>query len=1167
MKRFSPYTKYKINGEIRYTFIAPDGKKKDSKSWHSDRIKEIRSIFLQQNKDNQYKLKKYQRQIMTSILSGNDTFVILPTGSGKSLCFQAPSVFFPGITLVITPLVALIENQVDNFNRNSYPIYHPYAGNYYENICFKAIYPGMDGISIREMFSEIQNPRKIPGSMRKVHYKFLYVSPERLCNPKFLRALNDAESNGLSIDHVVIDEVHCMSQWGFEFRESYLHITNFISQRPVRPIISAFTATATPKDIAEIKNILHFPTDKKEYESKKYQEISHIEKRENLSLHVIQCSDYGRKEDDGNINPQASSLKTRLNTLTEILEKNMSKICIIYRSTAAGVDELYQTLSGYELFRDRLAKYHAQMSARAKAGNKNSFLASRSETLSTSISPSDPPGLSRNIMIATKAFGMGIDKSDISLIIHFDMPRSLEDYYQEVGRAGRDAEKIPVADCYLLYACAPKTEKGTLQYTMDWITSEKEPSGSGCMPISSQFSEEMKENIYFWSYYRLCYVRKYCNIMKANENSDAAHSFIIQYLKNNISLKQAARDLDNFYGYAAGYYQASLPESESFIETHLFRGSDAAKFLCSRFEQAQNRLGKYHDEIRRLTGDVNELHINNTYVANLLRHHPDEYQPNVPYILSEAAPSSGQEWKSKQNKKVNGLPSLTLRRTDISKNACFIFAADPKNLETYVNALWNSRRNRKSRADILFTVNHQCIVSGVFEMHEGQWTLMDEEESLLPYRRYIGCDIRGLFPKERYSQWRNTIDTSQHSCADKTAAPSGADELFAYIPGTRAHELIFTIHGGEKLSYFDMCVLDAVYSIEITQKETIYIQTIWEILTGRNPGYSSREKLEFRKNIRKSIDKMSAMAISVFDNQCSLEIKDEIFLPLKAKPKGQKGYTYSTIPPLFQYAEELNGQIIRVPVSLLNTARIENPFFRKNDFRAEFRCDGSQECFFDKEHVPPFDCHVRLLPRNIKYETKLKEFLTPKDYRILDNAGKNTASLRPSIDNTILCHYLIHRTSISKNRKRGNYILFSTIKKVLGSNEDSCFFHKKTATILNHFQKIGYLGHYYLYITDYSYRLANGNCITDNAYFHAEATDTIKYWRLRNRCYLLLSDFTLSWSLRHHEQLLNSNSNFEIKTELLNAVHGGAGLSSHAKRELAAVSIGRMDGIVLRHEK
>ena len=904
MKRFSPYVKYSMNGEIRYSCVGPDGEREDSPRLIDEQIMKIRSMFPPR-----FRLRKRQEEIMRRILSGRDTFVVLPTGSGKSLCFQAPSVFFSGITLVITPLVALIENQVNNFNGGHYPRYHSARGNagpvnYYENLWFKAIYPGMDGLTARAIFAEIQNPRQEANERRKIRYKLLYVSPERLRDQKFLRALWEAEREGLRISHVVVDEAHCISQWGFDFRESYLHITGFIRDRPVRPMISAFTATATPKDRGEIKKLLGFPTREEDYDRKKYAESISVEPRSNLLFSVERCSDFDREGEDNGA--QVPALKTRQERLMELLAENRTKVCIIYRTTVAGVDELYDSLSEDERLRERLVKYHARMSRKERGDSKTAFLRSYDDEADPARKLRSPGKPCKNILIATKAFGMGIDKDDISLVIHYDMPRSLEDYYQEAGRAGRDKRKVPAAQCCLLYSAGPQKEKGTLQYTIQWVLSEKDALALGCQPLSSRFSEGMRKYIYFWSYYRLCYMKRYCEY--ALRYPDAAQSFIIRYLDNRFTLKQTVREWNSFCRYIAGQYPIPEGERERFRKEGPFVSADAYQFLGFCFGTAKQESDPYHKELQRLMKEVNELHINNTYVANLLRDHPDQYRLNEPYLPEE----------------------------------------DP-----------------------------DC--------------------------------------------------------------------------GLAKGELTFTIHGGEKLSYFDLCVLDAIYSIEISGEKTVYVQTVWEILTGYNPRYSSQEKAAFRREIQGSIDRMRSMSLSVSDRQCGFAAEKECFLPLRDKPEGQKGYSYPAIPPLFRYAEEKNGQIIKAPVSLLNVDGIEQAALWKN-------------------------------------------------------------CLRPSLDSVLLCHYLIRRISISQKRKRGNAINFATVREVTGFGGEAVLLRKKAAAVMNHYQKAGFLETYYLYVTGCVYRLTDGRSITDLACFRARAVEMVKDVRLSGGKHPDLSDFLMSWT-------------------------------------------------------
>lgn len=975
-KRFAPCAAYKINGEMQYTSSAPDGQRKASASWHDDRIEEIRSIFI--GAQHQFKFKNHQEEIIKSILSGNDTFAILPTGSGKSLCFQAPSIFFPGLTLVITPLTALMENQVDQFNQNAYPLYHPYGRSYYEDIRFKAIYPGMviardvNGrcrpvplLSPQAIFSEILHPAGNSGNggnRRQIQYKLLYVSPERLRNPKFLRALQEAEGQGLEINHVVIDEVHCMSQWGFEFRESYLHIASFISRRPIRPVISAFTATATPKDIREIKKILRFPMDEKTYTAQKYREIFHVEQRENLSFQVIQCDD----RQNGTV-----PLPTRQDALMGILEENVSKVCIIYRTTTTGVDELYSLLQTNELLKDRVVKYHAKMPKDEKSWSKDLFLHSHEKSAGC-LGETDALQTRGNIMIATKAFGMGINKRDISMIIHYDLPRSLEDYYQEAGRAGRDISRVPEAKCILLYSAGPLCVKGTLQYTIRWVTSETALSSAVRRPISSQFSDDMKRNIYFWSCYRLCYVMAYCNTVL--KHPDAAHSFILQYLGGKFSLEQAARDFDAFYDYASRQILMPPDERKIFVAERLFRGTEAVSFLRPQFGQTDSKTDRYQEELRQLVDDVNELHINNTYFATLLRNKPDSYQLSKPCVL----------------------PAGRLQLDQLP------------------------------------------IYVGTHELVEGR------------------------------------------PCATNKAE--------------------FTLCGSEKLSYFDMCVLDAIYSIEITQRETVYVQTVWEVLTGRNPQFSSQEKLSFRAAVQKSIDKMRAMSVSISDSRCGFRATEECFLPLTDKPAGEKGYFYPSLPPLFRYAEAMNGEIIRVPVLFFNAARIRT--------------------------APSLFC--------------------------------------PSVDNAVLFHYLLHRTSISSLRRRGKFILFSTIKEVTAVHEDSCLLNQKVLAILDYFRWLGSLDRYYTYILEYPFRLTDKtgeNCrvITDTAYFQVQDLHA------RDADLCAPPDFTMAWFSRYHEYPVAGRHPAQTGARLSDALRQDWKLSADTADGLAHVPLGRMDGVVLQY--
>lgn len=1055
MKRFSPYTNYRIY---------------DIDNIIEERIPKMWNIAPTDD----------QCKIIRSILSGNDTFAILPTGAGKSFCFQAPSILFPGITLVITPLVALIEDQVNNFNERG-------LLDEKGSICYKATHPGMAGNEFDE-----SNPG------RKVQYKLLYASPERICRPKFIRALKAEEEQGIRINHIVLDEVHCMSQWGFEFRESYLNIINFIRQRPIRPIISAFTATATPRDIAEIRNILDLsdlsiipksPPDQEKYKEdvslkgycfyheaeytdsrglailnekisqdtaknnekpKKqknytYKEFFRVEERANLSLKVIPCSDGNTDKAGDGRDSQISSPKPRYYELIKILKRkeNLSKVCIIYRTTVKGVNALYNMLSGNETLKNRLVKYHGRLSAHQKEKSKELFLSRNDSNKKTK------PSLSRkNIMIATKAFGMGIDMDDISLIIHYDMPRSLEDYYQEVGRAGRDQNKEGKADCYLLYSVGPSEEIGTLWYTANWVASGKETSPD-YLPIYSQFSDGIKDSIQFWSYYRLCYMAKYCEQFSAGDQSGIenqsgkAHKFITDYLTCNLedklTRKEAVHDLHVFY-------EEHCPSTELDKLGHYVADDETTdQYLCSYSKQLSRKADDYHNEIRQLISRINELHINNTHLANYLRDHPDDYEPGKPCTIVD----------------------------------------------------------KKKTHKITFTIR-----------------------------------------------------------------PLHGDDEPTY----------FDEHGDEKLSYFDICVLDAIYTIEISQKKSVFIQNIWELLTGRNPKYSSQGKREFEKAIKNSIDKMRDISISILDTQkghTRFQTENEPFLSLN--PRDGKGYAFSEkdVPPLFRYAEAINGQIIRVPVSLFNVSMVERAEIWKEDFIAE-PLNSHPSSFRDLFSM------INKIKLSLKMNIPIPGgIFSAKDHRYLEKIRNNTHSIKSSMDNSLLCHYLVHRIAISKNRKRGNYILLSTIRHITNIREDSCLFHKKAAAIMSHYRKIGYLHQYYFYIKDYDYQLvqlkasageanATGNThihVTDNAYFSVRTYGaTIGHPFFQGVLRLYLSDFYVNWSKYYNQQLQESNPKFNIRTELVNALSSGYRLSEDTKRNLGITPLSRMDGIVLQHK-
>lgn len=315
--------------------------------------------------------RKSQEEVIENIINGKDVLAIMPTGGGKSICYQIPALMMEGLTIVISPLISLMKDQVDNIRETG----------------IKAAYINstISNLQIRDILLNASNG----------DYKIIYVAPERLQSTEFL-----IEVSKIKISQVAIDEAHCVSQWGHDFRTSYRYISKFINMLKERPVISSFTATATPEVKEDIIKLLDLRS------PEVY--ISGFD-RENLTLNVLKGVNKDRY-------------------LFSFLENNKTYSGIIYCSTRKEVDKIYSKLldRGYSA-----SRYHGGLSNEERAKNQEDFVYDRV-----------------NIVVATNAFGMGIDKSDIRFIIHYNMPQSIEGYYQEIGRAGRDGEK---SECVLLF--------------------------------------------------------------------------------------------------------------------------------------------------------------------------------------------------------------------------------------------------------------------------------------------------------------------------------------------------------------------------------------------------------------------------------------------------------------------------------------------------------------------------------------------------------------------------------------------------------------------------------------------------------------------------------------------------------------------------------------------
>lgn len=327
-----------------------------------------------------YALKKFygynsfrpgQMNIIFNILSKKDVFCIMPTGAGKSICYQIPALIMNGVTLVISPLISLMKDQVDSLKENG----------------ITATY-----INSTQSMEEIKDILK-DASLGL--YKLIYIAPERLESKVFVQMIRN-----LHISQVAVDEAHCVSEWGHDFRISYRYIKPFVDLLPNRPVISAFTGTATDEVKEDSMNLLGLRN------PIKY--VGDIN-RENLSINIF-------KEED------------KLEGIKDIIREHEDESGIIYCLSRKEVENLYTYLREYGY---NVSMYHGGLEDYDKEKAQDDFLFERT-----------------NIMVATNAFGMGIDKSNVRYIVHCTIPKNLESYYQEIGRGGRDGE---ACKCYLFY--------------------------------------------------------------------------------------------------------------------------------------------------------------------------------------------------------------------------------------------------------------------------------------------------------------------------------------------------------------------------------------------------------------------------------------------------------------------------------------------------------------------------------------------------------------------------------------------------------------------------------------------------------------------------------------------------------------------------------------------
>jgi len=365
--------------------------------------------------------KEGQKSIVLGALNGKDVLGIMPTGGGKSLCYQLPAILLDGITLVISPLISLMKDQVDSLNEIG--------------ISGTLINSTLDDNEINQRIHEIKEGK----------YKIVYIAPERLNTYSFTNLVRD-----INVSMVAIDEAHCISQWGHDFRPSYTEIPKFIASIPNRPIVAAYTATATKLVVEEIKELLGLRNP--------IESIIGFD-RPNLFYQVVKVSN-------------------KLSYVTDYLKNNFAdESGIIYCATRKTVESVTEKLNQHGF---KAVAYHGGMDSSIRQNHQDDFILNKEQ-----------------IIVATNAFGMGIDKPDVRFVIHYNMPQNMEAYYQEAGRAGRDGEP---SHCTLLYSPSDIVKQKLL--------------------IQNSTFSEQRENIL---YENLQYLVDYCN------TNDCLRKKILEY--------------------------------------------------------------------------------------------------------------------------------------------------------------------------------------------------------------------------------------------------------------------------------------------------------------------------------------------------------------------------------------------------------------------------------------------------------------------------------------------------------------------------------------------------------------------------------------------------------------------------------------------------------------
>ena len=1153
-----------------------------------------------------------QKSIIESLLKGHDTVVRLRTGGGKSLCFQAPAIISQGVTIVISPLQALCNDQVDNFNKKyctkavtefnkKYMEAHPECAGFLSDKMPKAEFD----LSVSKLVKNINDDN--------TECKLLYLSPEMLNKPVYRQELIEAAASGkLKISMIILDEAHCLSEWGFNFRESYFQICSTIARlKKYQEIpMGVFSASLTPANAEQLKVLLDMKKTKEfgicTDRSADMGESSLSVKRDDLNVFILNC-DKSNLDNDKDL-PKLYYLLVLLNNIS-------FKKCIVYCNTVKQVEYISKRISknlakkGGKLSKGSIS-YHGKMYHSARLGAEYKYASKE---------------LGYNIIVATMAFGMGIDNSDVDLVIHYAIPESIETYYQEIGRAGRSAEDrnnnvimlYKNEDNSKIEKCKEKEEtenqeekKGndTAQDKNEEVpevekdkekeetASQEEKKGNDTAQDKNEEApkvekdkekeetenqeekkendtaqdkneeapevekdkekeetenqEEKKENdtaqdqneIKKRRLVRIETKRRYVytvnNVFSESSvisrlddrtkgafklsrrySFDMMKRYVMENLERQPITKEQAveclgKKMQKCYDKMAlipcdqtvidEYFNGTELENiiYEYIRNSIMRAEVPKKKLLLQQVKPKKQTSKItsvyevNEDLRRVIGQINELYINNTLLANEIRNFNWFYKPDENgtvcnkgnviaervFLEAEGVNIEGFRFYDKSMEWKKELEGEFLLERHVFNDSAFIYVrpatlSGKKEFEIRYHAqkilmedLKSQREeyslryvyfytdvNRggaskgRQRFDLVITAAYK-IDKDIFDsIISGDKDSADKDFlQILGYTQGDKYDIRLGFDKwetdrliRKYKRENDDLseikeDERAVSYIDKKINRLlGEKEIqglydglsgkrkdqedynyrVAFVKGQRRNDICCTLwyqdstaYEKAPLTYFDMCVFDAVCTIWNNNRKEFYLNTIWELLSGNEDIRFSRNAL--KDKLRESVEKLQRLRIFIASTEnAPQKVSDGIgerFINVQRgeDSSGREVYEIKSCPRLWTYAVGTQeGQIARVPLYKLDGRR----YFKLDSGQDGFGCSNiSALC--DLLNDP--DERIKII-RRMK-----KESILDPEYKC-------------SIWKAVLHFYLAHRLSIIKRKNKMRFISYDTIVKLM----------------------------------------------------------------------------------------------------------------------------------------